>query len=90
MLGFDWYLVAKCCLRMAILSDQRQGSSNGPNATLLCALLPQSSDVLVVGAIPEVLPQGGPKTSELKTPRLLLINFYIGKSILYPPPILLI
>ena len=35
--------------------------------------LPQSSDVLVVGGIPEVLPQEGPKTSELRTPRNALM-----------------
>ena len=44
MLGFDWYLVVKCCLRMAILSDQRQGSSNGPNATLLAIVCGGSSE----------------------------------------------
>lgn len=35
MLGLDWYLVCEMLLRMAILSDQRQGFSNGPITALL-------------------------------------------------------
>ena len=35
MLGSDWYLVCEMLLRIAILSDRRQGFSNGPITTLL-------------------------------------------------------